>query len=113
MELTWCHNMTPTGCRKNLRVLRGKMDALRVQTRHSPMKYQGLERKPCTSTCSSFFYIILHHGKMHDFTTIYWYSFLKVQNAPTNDILAKTGKRGAQAQLNPIDPSTKKIRGAN
>ena len=48
----------PFGCGKNLRVLQEKLDALRVQTEHSPTKYQCFEQIPRTLLHNSVFYFI-------------------------------------------------------
>ena len=43
--LAWYHHFTHIACVKQLRGLREKLDALRVQTRQSLSKYQGFGRK--------------------------------------------------------------------
>ena len=44
-KLAWYHNFTFVECAKKLRGFRGKLDALRVQTGQSPLKYEGFGRK--------------------------------------------------------------------
>ena len=44
-NFAWCHHFTRIACAKKLRVLRQKLDALRVQNGQSLSKYQGLGRK--------------------------------------------------------------------
>ena len=44
-KLAWYHKFTHIACAKKLRGLRGKLDALRVQTGQSPSKYQSFRRK--------------------------------------------------------------------
>ena len=44
-NLAWYHHFTHIACAKNLRGLRQKHDALRVQIEPSPSKYESFERK--------------------------------------------------------------------
>ena len=44
-NLAWYPHLTHIACAKNLRGLRQKLDALRVQTGPSPSKYEGFKRK--------------------------------------------------------------------
>ena len=55
LKLAWYHNFTHKACAKKLRGLRPKLDALRVQTRQSPSKYQGFGRKLIYYKWISFF----------------------------------------------------------
>ena len=54
-KLAWYHNFTRIGCAKKLRGLLEKLDALRVQTGQSPLKYQGFKRKLVYYKGISFF----------------------------------------------------------
>ena len=45
IPLAWQHNFTHIKCSKELRELRNKLDALRVQTGQSLSKYEGFGRK--------------------------------------------------------------------
>src|SRR3954464_4742574 len=53
--LAWCHNLTHITCVQNLRGLRQKLDALRVQTGLSLSKYEGFTRKLMCYKDISFF----------------------------------------------------------
>ena len=53
--MAWYHDFTHIECAKNLRALRQKVDALRVQTGPSPSKYEGLGRKLIYYKGLSFF----------------------------------------------------------
>ena len=44
-KLAWYYHLTHIPCAKNLRGVRQKLDALRVQTGPSPSKYDGFRRK--------------------------------------------------------------------
>ena len=73
-KLAWYHHFTHIARVKNLRGLRQKLDALRVQNGQSPSKYQGFIRKLVCYKGISFFELILtpdfcvfkmHHSKPH------------------------------------------------
>ena len=92
-NLAWFHNFAHIACAKRLRGLREKLDALHVQTRPSPSKYEGFGRKLICYKGISFFWTYLnskllcvfkmHHSKPHHqfstlsdfiwyFSCIYW-----------------------------------------
>src|SRR3954466_13090665 len=54
-NLAWYHNLTHIACVQNLRGLRQKLDALRVQTGPSFLKYEGFRRKHICFKGISFF----------------------------------------------------------
>ena len=57
-NLAWYHHFTHIECGKNLRGLRQKMDALRVQNGQSLSKYQGFIRKRVCYKGITFFKLI-------------------------------------------------------
>ena len=59
-KLAWCHHFTHIACARNYRGLRQKLDALRVQNRQSPSKYQGFIRKLVCYKGISFFWTYLN-----------------------------------------------------
>ena len=85
-KLAWYHNFTHVACAKMLWGLREKLDALHVQTRQSPSKYQGFGRKLIYYKGISFFKHILtqdffafklHHSKPHrHFSILFWLHLL-------------------------------------
>ena len=54
-NLAWCHHLTHITCAQKLRGLRQKLDALRVQTAPSLLKYKGFRRKLICYKDISFF----------------------------------------------------------
>src|SRR3954468_23014414 len=54
-NLAWYHHLTHITCVQKLRVLRQKLDALRVQTGPSLSKYEGFKRKLICFKGISFF----------------------------------------------------------
>ena len=54
-NLAWYHHFAHIACAKKLRVLRQKLDALRVQTGPYPSKYEGFRRKVICCKGISFF----------------------------------------------------------
>src|SRR3954470_13804815 len=54
-NLAWYHRLTHTTCVQKLRGLRQKLDALRVQTGPSLLKYKGFRRKLSCYKDISFF----------------------------------------------------------
>ena len=92
-KLAGYHHFTHIACAKNLRGLRQKLDALRVQNGQSLLKYQGFIRKLICYKEISFFENLfelltfcvfkMHHSKPHHqfstlsdficyFSCIYW-----------------------------------------
>ena len=79
-KLAWYHHFNHIACARKYRGLRQKLDALRVQNRQSPSKYQGFIRKLVCYKGISFFEFIwipffsmfkMHHSKPHhQFTTL-------------------------------------------
>ena len=59
-NLEWYHHLTHITCVQNLRGLRQKLDALRVQTRPSLSKCEGFTRKLIFSKGISFFLTFLN-----------------------------------------------------
>ena len=57
-ELAWYHHFTHIACARKYRGLRQKLDALRVQNRQSPSKYQGFIRKLVCDKWISFSEVI-------------------------------------------------------
>src|SRR3954465_11196911 len=55
LNLAWYHHLTHITCVQNLRGLREKLDALRVQTGPSLSKYKGFTRKLICYKDISFF----------------------------------------------------------
>ena len=87
-KLAWYHHFTHIACAKKLRVLRQKLDALRVLNGQSLSKFQGFGQKLICYKGISFFNLFelpcfsefkMHHSKPnHQFTTlsdfIYYFS---------------------------------------
>ena len=80
-KLAWYHHFIHIACARKFKGLRQKLDALRVQNRQSPSKYQGFIRKhDCYKGTSfllnlfelhSFSMFKMHHSKPHhQFTTL-------------------------------------------
>ena len=59
-KLAWYHHFTHITCVQNLRELRQKLDALRVQTRPSLSKCEGFKRELTFYKGISFFYTFSH-----------------------------------------------------
>ena len=59
-KLAWYHHFTHIACARKYWGLRQKLDALRVQNRQSPSKYQGFIRKLICYKGISFFWTYLN-----------------------------------------------------
>ena len=59
-KLAWFHHSTHIACARKYRGLGQKLDALRVQNRQSPSKYQGFIRKLVCNKGISFFWTYLN-----------------------------------------------------
>ena len=59
-KLAWYHHFTHIACARKYRGLRQKLDALRVQNRQSPSKYQGFIQKLVCYQGISFFWTYLN-----------------------------------------------------
>ena len=59
-KLAWYHHFTHIACARKYRGLWQKLDALRVQNRQSPWKYQGFIRKLVCYKGISFFWTYLN-----------------------------------------------------